>query len=238
MLPGLARRPAGKERHWPLAVQTRRAHQPVMKPGKSNPAPHLQAHHRGLGRLRLQAPVSQQGGQPRQGLHRDFSGSAPPAPARTDQTASLLPGLLAATRTGLTPASDAELTNTKTTTALRHGDTSRSAGRTKGQGQLDKSRNLEPYQNRFFTAGKSEKSADDRCEFPISANPFSWLCVSGQAAVRPRRPPSASAPSGSEGYSNVICRKTGSHWTNHSEDRHVTSALPCRLSPRTGVAWR
>jgi hypothetical protein len=41
-------------------------------------------------------------------------------PARF-QTASLLPGLLAATRTGLTPAGDNELTNTK----IHHGLTSR-----------------------------------------------------------------------------------------------------------------
>src|SRR6185369_3135139 len=38
-----------------------------------------------------------------------------------DETASLLPGLLAATRTGLPPASDDELTNTK----KHHGTTSR-----------------------------------------------------------------------------------------------------------------
>jgi hypothetical protein len=48
--------------------------------------------------------------------------------------ASLLPGLLAATRTGLTPASDDELTNTKIHRGLRHGLTSHSAGRTKDQG--------------------------------------------------------------------------------------------------------
>ena len=47
------------------------------------------------------------------------------------QAASLLPGLLAATRTGLTPASDDELTNTKIHRGLRHGLTSHSAGRTK-----------------------------------------------------------------------------------------------------------
>jgi hypothetical protein len=38
-----------------------------------------------------------------------------------DRAASLLPGLLAATRTGLTPAGDDELTNTK----IHHGCTSR-----------------------------------------------------------------------------------------------------------------
>ena len=37
-------------------------------------------------------------------------------------------------RTGLTPASDDELTNKKITMALRHGDTSHSAGRTKDRG--------------------------------------------------------------------------------------------------------
>jgi hypothetical protein len=51
-----------------------------------------------------------------------------------DQAASLLPGLLAATRTGLPPAGDDELTNTK----IHHGTTSRchlrSAGRTNDQG--------------------------------------------------------------------------------------------------------
>jgi hypothetical protein len=47
------------------------------------------------------------------------------------QAASLLPGLLAATRTGLTPASDDELTNTKIHRGSRHGLTSHSAGRTK-----------------------------------------------------------------------------------------------------------
>jgi hypothetical protein len=108
-----------------------------MKPGKS-PAPHLQAHYRGLGRLGSRPRSSRQGGQPRQGLHRDFGGSAAPAPALTGQTARLLPGLLAATRTGLTPASDAELTNTKTTTALRHGDTSRLLGARKVKANLIK----------------------------------------------------------------------------------------------------
>jgi hypothetical protein len=48
-----------------------------------------------------------------------------------DEAASLLPGLLAATRTGLPPAGDDELTNTKKHHALRHGATSCSAGRTK-----------------------------------------------------------------------------------------------------------
>ena len=43
-----------------------------------------------------------------------------PAPF-PDQTASLLPGLLAATRTGLPPAGEDELTNTK----IHHGITSR-----------------------------------------------------------------------------------------------------------------
>jgi hypothetical protein len=38
-----------------------------------------------------------------------------------DRTVSLLPGLLAVTRTGLTPASDDELTNSKE----HHGTTSR-----------------------------------------------------------------------------------------------------------------
>ena len=49
--------------------------------------------------------------------------------------ASLLPGLLAATRTGLPPAGDDELTNSKIHhDGLRHGVTSHSAGRTNRQG--------------------------------------------------------------------------------------------------------
>ena len=63
-----------------------------------------------------------------------LSARAPGPRPFPDHTASLLPGLLAATRTGLTPASDDELTNAKNTIALRHGVTSRSAGHTKGQG--------------------------------------------------------------------------------------------------------
>jgi hypothetical protein len=51
-----------------------------------------------------------------------------------DDTASLLPDLLAATRTGLSPAGNDELTNTKIHHGLRHGVTSRAAGRTKSQG--------------------------------------------------------------------------------------------------------
>ena len=47
-----------------------------------------------------------------------------------DQAASLLPGLLAATRTGLPPAGDDELTNTKIHHNLSHGFTSRPSGRT------------------------------------------------------------------------------------------------------------
>jgi hypothetical protein len=51
---------------------------------------------------------------------------------REDQIGdALLPGLLATTRTGLPPAGDDELTNTKNTMALRHGVTSHFAGRTK-----------------------------------------------------------------------------------------------------------
>jgi hypothetical protein len=51
-----------------------------------------------------------------------------------DRAASLLPDLLAATRTGLTPASDDELTNTTNHHGLCHGDITRSAGRTKARG--------------------------------------------------------------------------------------------------------
>src|SRR5215210_5182341 len=43
-------------------------------------------------------------------LHRAFDAGLRPDPF-PDRTASLLPGLLAATRTGLTPAGDDELTN-------------------------------------------------------------------------------------------------------------------------------
>lgn len=43
---------------------------------------------------------------------------------------SLLPDLLAATRTGLSPAGGDELTTRRNTMALRHGVTSHSAGRT------------------------------------------------------------------------------------------------------------
>src|SRR3954452_14229094 len=43
-------------------------------------------------------------------LHRAFVAGLRPDPF-PDRTASLLPGLLAATRTGLTPAGDDELTN-------------------------------------------------------------------------------------------------------------------------------
>ena len=44
-------------------------------------------------------------------FHRAFDAGLRPGPF-PDRAASLLPGLLAATRTGLTPASDDELTNT------------------------------------------------------------------------------------------------------------------------------
>jgi len=52
--------------------------------------------------------------------NRAFDAGLRPRPF-PDETASLLPGLLAATRTGLPPASDDELTNTK----IHHGLTSR-----------------------------------------------------------------------------------------------------------------
>src|SRR3981081_1168880 len=45
-------------------------------------------------------------------LYRAFDAGLRPDPF-PDRAASLLPGLLAATRTGLTPAGDDELTNTK-----------------------------------------------------------------------------------------------------------------------------
>jgi hypothetical protein len=61
---------------------------------------------------------------------RAFDAGLRPRPF-PDDTASLLPGLLAATWTGLTPAGDNELTNTKTHHGLHHGVTSGSAERTK-----------------------------------------------------------------------------------------------------------
>ena len=64
---------------------------------------------------------------------RAFDAGLRPGPF-PGQAASLLPGLLAATRTGLPPASDDELTNTKIRRGLRHGLTSHSAGRTKDRG--------------------------------------------------------------------------------------------------------
>src|SRR3974390_2825156 len=63
-------------------------------------------------------------------LHRALDAGLRPGPF-PDQAASLLPGLLAATRTGLPPAGDDELTNTRKHHALRHGAPSCSAGRTK-----------------------------------------------------------------------------------------------------------
>ena len=51
---------------------------------------------------------------------RAFDAGLRPRPF-PDEAASLLPGLLAATRTGLPPAGDDELTNTRKHHALRHG---------------------------------------------------------------------------------------------------------------------
>ena len=62
--------------------------------------------------------------------YRAFDAGLRPGPF-PDRAASLLPGLLAATRTGLPPAGDDELTNSKIHHGLRHGVTSCSAGRTK-----------------------------------------------------------------------------------------------------------
>src|SRR4029077_3270494 len=53
-------------------------------------------------------------------LHRALDAGLRPGPF-PGRAASLLPGLLAATRTGLPPAGDDELTNTK----IHHGTTSR-----------------------------------------------------------------------------------------------------------------
>ena len=61
--------------------------------------------------------------------NRAFDAGLRPRPF-PDETASLLPGLLAATRTGLTPAGDDELTNH----GHLHEVTSSSAGRTKEEG--------------------------------------------------------------------------------------------------------
>jgi hypothetical protein len=63
---------------------------------------------------------------------RAFDAGLRPRPF-PDEAASLLPGQLAATRTGLPPASDDELTNTKIHRGSRHGLTSHSAGRTNDQ---------------------------------------------------------------------------------------------------------
>ena len=63
-------------------------------------------------------------------LYRASDAGLRPGPF-PDRAASLLPGLLAATRTGLPPAGDDELTNSKIHHGLRHGVTSCSAGRTK-----------------------------------------------------------------------------------------------------------
>jgi hypothetical protein len=69
-------------------------------------------------------------GTHRRSPYRAFGAGLRPDPF-PDRAASLPPGLLAAIRTGLTPAGDDELTNQKNHHALRHGGTSRSAGRTK-----------------------------------------------------------------------------------------------------------
>jgi hypothetical protein len=61
-------------------------------------------------------------------LYRAFDTGLRPGPF-PDRAASLLPGLLAATRTGLPPASDDELTNSKIRCYV-YSVTSRSAGRT------------------------------------------------------------------------------------------------------------
>ena len=72
-----------------------------------------------------------------EGRPRTLRGPHPdrrPARGASPNAASLPSGLLGATRTGLPPAGDDELTNTKITMALRHGVTSRFAGRTKEGG--------------------------------------------------------------------------------------------------------
>jgi hypothetical protein len=93
---------------------------PLLPPSRARPLTTLQASRHAADR-----PVAPP--------YRAFDAGLRPRPF-PDDTASLLPGLLAATRTGLTPASDDELTNAKNTMALRHGVTSRCAGRTKDRG--------------------------------------------------------------------------------------------------------
>jgi hypothetical protein len=69
-------------------------------------------------------------------LDSTFDAGLRPGPF-PDRAASLLPGLLATTRTGLSPAGDDELTNTRNhTMALRHCVTSCSAGRTNDRSLL------------------------------------------------------------------------------------------------------
>src|ERR1017187_4110997 len=63
------------------------------------------------------------------GEHRAYHAGTDAICGKYADAASLLPGLLAATRTGLPPAGDDELTDSKIP-LLRHSVTSRSAGRT------------------------------------------------------------------------------------------------------------
>src|SRR6266700_5967011 len=120
VLHGPVRGPAGQERHPRFPARPPRADQPVVEAEEINPlASCLQMDDAGLGRLRPQAQPGQQVRQPRHATDRIV---APPYRASDaglrpgpfpDRAASLLPGLLAATRTGLTPAGDDELTNSK-----------------------------------------------------------------------------------------------------------------------------
>ena len=72
-------------------------------------------------------------GTVRSPLYRAFDAGLRPGPF-PDRAASLLPGLLAATRTGLPPAGDDDLTNSKKHHGSRHGVASCSTGRTNHRG--------------------------------------------------------------------------------------------------------
>src|SRR4029450_7495908 len=71
------------------------------------------------GRINDAAGFASRYGPLRRSPNRAFDAGGRPGPA-PDQAASLLPGLLAATRTGLTPASDDELHTTVTVLAHDH----------------------------------------------------------------------------------------------------------------------
>jgi hypothetical protein len=91
--------PGSSPRPWPSVISAARL--PLLPPSRARPLTTLQASLHAADR-----PVAPPEGASDAGFR--------PGPF-PGQAASLLPGLLAATRTGLTPASDDELTNTKNT---------------------------------------------------------------------------------------------------------------------------